>query len=29
MGGKMVMESGEGQTTFQVMFPLVEKEEKA
>jgi len=29
MGGKMVMESGEGQTTFQVMFPLVLKEEKA
>lgn len=25
MGGKMVMESGEGQTTFRVMFPLVEK----
>jgi len=23
MGGKMVMESGEGQTTFRVMFPLV------
>lgn len=29
MGGKMAMESGEDQTTFQVMFPLVEKEEKA
>ncbi len=29
MGGKMVMESGEGQTTFRVMFPLVLKEEKA
>jgi len=25
MGGKMVMESGEGQTTFRVMFPLVEE----
>ena len=25
MWGKMVMESGEGQTTFQVMFPLVKK----
>jgi signal transduction histidine kinase len=29
MGGKMAMESGEDQTTFQVMFPLVLKEEKA
>jgi len=29
MGGKMAMESREDQTTFQVMFPLVEKEEKA
>jgi signal transduction histidine kinase len=26
MGGKMEMESGEGQTTFRVMFPLVVKE---
>ncbi len=26
MGGKMAMESGEGQTTFQVMFPLVEEQ---
>jgi nitrogen-specific signal transduction histidine kinase len=25
MGGKMAMESGEGQTTFQVMFPLAKK----
>ncbi|MDP3016998.1 MAG: GAF domain-containing sensor histidine kinase, partial [Deltaproteobacteria bacterium] len=25
MGGKMAMESGEGQTTFRVMFPLVEE----
>lgn len=29
MGGKMEMESGEGQTTFRVMFPLVLKEEKS
>jgi len=28
MGGKMEMESGEGKTTFRVMFPMVLKEEK-
>lgn len=29
MGGKMEMDSGGGQTTFRVMFPLVLKEDKA